>query len=102
MGRRIIILVCTLGQSWQVIPEAHALLAPKKCNLYRDQPRPSPIFVPALPEPSEVWVITKPDTRGKEDIDRLNKEKKGQAMTSRSSNPGSHRWRGPTQRPVRY
>ena len=34
--------------------QAHALLAPKKCNLYRDQPRTSPIFVPALPEPSEV------------------------------------------------
>ena len=52
------ILVCTLGLSWQVIPEAYALLAPEKCSLYRDQPRSSPLFTPALPEPSEVWVVT--------------------------------------------
>lgn len=52
------ILVCTLGLSWQVIPEAYALLAPEKCDLYRDQPRSSPLFTPALPEPSEVWVVT--------------------------------------------
>jgi len=67
------ILVCTLGQSWQVIPEAYALLAPAKCPLYRNQPHllqfSWSLFEPALPEPSELWVITTAGTtHGTEDI----------------------------------
>jgi len=33
------ILLCTLGQSWAVIPEVHALLDPEACPLYRNHPQ---------------------------------------------------------------
>jgi len=32
------ILLCTLGQTWAVIPEAFGLLDPVRCPIYRDHP----------------------------------------------------------------
>lgn len=55
------ILVITMGGTWQVIPEVYAALAPGRCRLYAQQPKAL-----GLPEPSEVWVITTSGTTGDE------------------------------------
>jgi adenosine deaminase len=49
------ILVCTLGLTWQVIPEAYALLDGGRCPLYRLHP-PGPDL--RLAPPDELWVVT--------------------------------------------
>lgn len=56
------ILLCTLGASWAVIPEAYAFLAPDKLPLYRNHPEQAQLL--ALKEqyqlhpPDEIWVCT--------------------------------------------
>lgn len=53
------ILVATLGQSWQVIPEIAAVIAPHRCALYRNHPD-AEIAEGRLAEGAEldaIWVI---------------------------------------------
>ena len=56
------ILLCTLGQSWAVIPEIYALLAPEQCPLYRHHPQREAIEIAreryGLVAPDELWVVT--------------------------------------------
>ena len=56
------ILLCTLGQSWAVIPEIYALLAPEQCPLYRHHPQREAIETAreryGLVAPDELWVVT--------------------------------------------
>lgn len=56
------ILLCTLGQTWAVIPEAFALLDPERCPLYRDHPAGSAIERLRrdhhLQAVDELWVCT--------------------------------------------
>lgn len=56
------ILLCTLGASWAVIPEAHAFLAPDKLPLYRHHPENKKLLALKeeyqLAEPDEIWVCT--------------------------------------------
>ncbi|TVR12859.1 MAG: adenosine deaminase [Planctomycetota bacterium] len=52
-------LICTLGLSWQIIPEAYALLAPKHCPLYARQPAALDILRRwSLPEPDALWIVS--------------------------------------------
>ncbi|TVR48869.1 MAG: adenosine deaminase [Planctomycetota bacterium] len=52
-------LICTLGLSWQIIPEAYALLAPHRCPLYARQPGICEALRPwALPEPDALWIVS--------------------------------------------
>jgi len=59
------ILLCTLGQSWAVIPEAFALLDPERCPLYRDHPGRTAIERlrrdHRLEPVDEIWVCTTDD-----------------------------------------
>ena len=59
------ILLCTLGGSWAVIPEAFALLDPGRCPLYRDHTRHDAIEALRrrhdLRTPDELWVCTTDD-----------------------------------------
>jgi adenosine deaminase len=56
------ILVCTLGVSWAVVPEAYALLAPDILRLYEHHPAADSFYRAArklgLEPPAEVWVVT--------------------------------------------
>ncbi len=56
------ILLCTLGQSWAVIPEIYALLAPEQCPLYQQHPQHEAIEAVRqrydLTAPDELWVVT--------------------------------------------
>jgi adenosine deaminase len=61
------ILLCTLGASWAVIPEAHAFLAPDKLPLYRHHPENTKLLALKgqyeLAEPDEIWVCTTQGTQ---------------------------------------
>jgi len=56
------ILLCTLGQTWAVIPEVFALLDPERCPLYRDHPGREAIdqlrHAHHLQPVDEIWVCT--------------------------------------------
>jgi len=56
------ILLCTLGASWAVIPEAYAFLAPDRLPLYQNRPGREALFAPqvaaGLEPPDEIWVCT--------------------------------------------
>ncbi|OAI20885.1 adenosine deaminase [Methylomonas koyamae] len=56
------ILLCTLGASWAVIPEAYAFLVPDRLPLYRHHPeQPALLSLKDennLQEPDEIWVCT--------------------------------------------
>ncbi|MEQ1620571.1 MAG: CRISPR-associated ring nuclease [Methylococcales bacterium] len=56
------ILLCTLGASWAVIPEAYAFLAPDRLPLYRHHPQLSNLNALRidyrLQAPDEIWVCT--------------------------------------------
>ena len=63
------ILVCTLGGTWQVIPEAYALIAPQRCALYNNHPeQPRKFF--HIPEPSEVWLVTTSGTKDRDHVEQ--------------------------------
>jgi adenosine deaminase len=61
------ILLCTLGASWAVIPEAYAFLAPKKLPLYRHHPESTKLLSLReqyqLAEPDEIWICTTQGTQ---------------------------------------
>ncbi|OQW66525.1 MAG: adenosine deaminase [Proteobacteria bacterium ST_bin11] len=56
------ILLCTLGASWAVIPEAYAFLAPEQLPLYRHHPEQAALLTSKseakLNPPDEIWVCT--------------------------------------------
>lgn len=64
------ILVCTLGITWQVIPEILGVLDPQRCPLYALAPQRSAAMRRDndLPVPDEVWVVTTAGTRGDADL----------------------------------
>lgn len=61
-------LVCTLGQTWQVIPEIYGFLDPERCPLYAAAPNIAERrrMLPALPPPTALWVVTTASTRGQD------------------------------------
>ena len=56
------ILLCTLGASWAVIPEAYAFLAPERLPLYQNHPEHARLAALrqefGLQTPDEIWVCT--------------------------------------------
>lgn len=56
------ILLCTLGTSWAVIPEAYAFLAPDSLPLYQNHPDQTALLAlkteAKLAQPDEIWVCT--------------------------------------------
>lgn len=60
------ILLCTLGQSWAVIPEVFALLDPQRCPLYNNHPQLQAIEAlrneHGLRPVDEVWICTTDDS----------------------------------------
>jgi adenosine deaminase len=66
------ILLCTLGASWAVIPEAYAFLAPQKLPLYQLHPQQAALdklrVDYQLQAPDEIWVCT---TQGKKTQESL-------------------------------
>ncbi len=56
------ILLCTLGASWAVIPEAYAFLAPERLPLYQHHPNQARLQALKaeyqLEPPDEIWVCT--------------------------------------------
>lgn len=63
------ILVLTLGTSWQIIPEAYALLAPECCPLYQNGPQAGDLGI-SLGTPSELWIVTTEGTQEPEKVER--------------------------------
>lgn len=69
------LLLCTLGASWAVIPEALAFLAPEVVDLYRDHAwrpqleRTRAEF--ALRPPDELWILTTGGARTRESLSSL-------------------------------
>jgi adenosine deaminase len=61
------ILLCTLGASWAVIPEAYAFLAPERLPLYHNHPEQAQLLALKdryqLQPPDEIWICT---TQGKQ------------------------------------
>jgi len=64
------ILVCTLGTTWQVVPEILGVLDPERCPLYALAPeRAAAVRHEAcLPAPTEIWVVTTAGTTGDGDL----------------------------------
>ncbi len=66
------ILLCTLGASWAVIPEAYAFLAPDRLPLYQNHPEQAQLLKLKdqfqLQSPDEIWVCT---TQGKQTQESL-------------------------------
>ncbi len=62
------ILVATLGLTWQIIPEMYALVAPGRCPLYAlgvvpvDWPCP-------ITEPEELWIVTTGGAAGEREVE---------------------------------
>lgn len=54
-------LVATLGQTWQVVPEIAAAIAPQRCALYRDRPQGFEFEVESV-EPDDLWIIASGDS----------------------------------------
>jgi len=69
------VLLCTLGQTWAVIPEAFALLDPGRCSLYRNHPGHAAIEdlrrKHDLRPVDELWVCTTDDTQLDEGLEKL-------------------------------
>jgi adenosine deaminase len=69
------ILLCTLGASWAVIPEAYALMAPEILPLYRNHPEMADIAGLRhdfnLEPPGDIWVCTTQGEKTREGIERL-------------------------------
>lgn len=63
-------LVCTLGQSWQVVPEIYGFLAPARCPLYAALPDlpARRRALPDLPQPTVLWIVTTASTRGQDEL----------------------------------
>jgi adenosine deaminase len=61
------ILLCTLGVSWAVIPEAYAFLAPERLPLYQNHPEQEKLLALkaqyGLSAPDEIWVCTTQGTQ---------------------------------------
>lgn len=61
------ILLCTLGVSWAVIPEAYAFLAPERLPLYQNHPEQEKLLALkaqyGLAMPDEIWVCTTQGTQ---------------------------------------
>lgn len=72
---RATVLLCTLGQSWAVVPEIYGFLAPARLDLYRHHPEASALAATrerhGLEEPSEVWILTTASPRLDEGVRRL-------------------------------
>ena len=66
------ILLCTLGASWAVIPEAYAFLAEERLPLYQNHPQHSQLLSLKneyqLQAPDEIWICT---TQGKQTQESL-------------------------------
>ena len=69
------ILLCTLGQTWAVIPESFGLLDPTRCSIYRDHPGHAAIEglrrKHELRPVDELWVCTTDDTQLDEGLKKL-------------------------------
>lgn len=69
------ILLCTLGASWAVIPEAYAFLAPEPLPLYRNHPEQTPLLALKdqfqLQPPDEIWVCTTQGIQTQESLQNL-------------------------------
>jgi adenosine deaminase len=64
------ILLCTLGTTWQVIPEALGLVDPGRCPLYAAAPARAADLRTArhLSAPTELWVVSTAGTRGEAEL----------------------------------
>lgn len=69
------ILLCTLGASWAVIPEAYAFLAPESLPLYRHHPQQAAIAKLRenyqLQTPDEIWVCTTQGEQTQKSLEQL-------------------------------
>ncbi|MCD2452426.1 CRISPR-associated ring nuclease [Methylicorpusculum oleiharenae] len=69
------ILLCTLGASWAVIPEAYAFLAPEKLPLYQNHPQKDHLEALKnscqLQAPDEIWVCTTQGQQTQQSLDLL-------------------------------
>lgn len=69
------ILLCTLGASWAVIPEAYAFLAPRQLPLYRHHPQHATLDKLRsdyqLRAPDEIWVCTTQGEQTRKSLDLL-------------------------------
>lgn len=69
------ILLCTLGASWAVIPEAYGFLAPDRLPLLQNHPASVELAALrsryGLTAPDEIWVCTTQGDRARESIDYL-------------------------------
>lgn len=85
------ILLCTLGASWAVIPEAYAFLAPERLPLYHNHPEQAQLLALKdryqLQPPDEIWVCT---TQGKQTQASLHLLQKW--IDSLSQPPGLRIW----------
>jgi adenosine deaminase len=61
------ILLCTLGATWQVIPEVAAALAPARCPLYLHHPQPQLLEAVraacCITSIDEIWIVTSESER---------------------------------------
>ncbi|MDD5462175.1 MAG: CRISPR-associated ring nuclease [Methylococcales bacterium] len=69
------ILLCTLGASWAVIPEAYAFLAPERLPLYQHHPQLGKLKALnadyQLQAPDEIWVCTTQGKQTQESLEQL-------------------------------
>lgn len=67
------ILVCTLGASWQVIPEIYGWLAPSVLDLYAHASRRDQLLTSAqhMRAPDEIWVCTTQGQQTQTSLDHL-------------------------------
>lgn len=69
------ILLCTLGASWPVIPEAYAFLAPDQLPLYRNHPEQAQLLKLKdqfqLQPSDEIWVCTTQGAQTQESLQTL-------------------------------
>ena len=69
------LLVCTLGASWQVIPEIYAFLAPQVLDLYRLHPQLDELRqrreAAELHGPDEIWIVTTGGAKTRQAIQSL-------------------------------
>lgn len=69
------ILLCTLGASWAVIPEAYAFLAPDKLPMYQNHPEQAQLLALKaeyqLQPPDEIWVCTTQGEQTQKSLEQL-------------------------------
>ncbi len=69
------ILLCTLGTSWAVIPEAYAFLAPDKLPMYQNHPEQAQLLALKaeyqLQPPDEIWVCTTQGEQTQKSLEQL-------------------------------